>query len=81
MTTSGISTKAKIAEMDNIPDTIETHIPYYLTQEQKVGLTEALKDFRINPASYYINKYLDEILQGDGWSNLEVIRFENSDLN
>jgi len=83
MTTSGISTKANVAEMDNIPGTIEAHIPYYLTQEQKAGLTEALKGFRTNPANYscYINRYLDEILQGDGWSNLGVIRFENSERN
>lgn len=77
----GISTKANIVEMDNIPDTIEKHIPYYLTQEQKIGLASALSDFRTNPASYYINKYLNEILQGDGWSNLEVIRFEDSGRN
>lgn len=81
MTISGIFTKANIAEMDTTPDTIEAHIPYYLTQEQKVGLISALNDFRANPVSYYIDKYHDELLQGDGWSNLEVIRFENGDRN
>jgi hypothetical protein len=67
--------------MEIIPDTLETYVPYYLTQEQKVGLVSALNDFRTNPVSYYINKYRDELLQGDGWSNLDVIRLENGDRN
>lgn len=63
--------------MNTTLDTIEAHIPYYLTREQKEGLAKALADFRETPVDYYINKYPDEVLQGDGWPELEVIRFED----
>ena len=58
-------------------ETIESQIPYYLTREQKEGLVKALGDFRVNPANYYINRFPDEMLQGDGWRGLEIIRFDD----
>jgi hypothetical protein len=59
-------------------ESIETQIPYYLTQEQKENLTKALLDFPEN-INYYTQIYPDEILQGDGWSRFEIIKFENGE--
>lgn len=56
-------------------ETIQAYIPYYLTQEQKDGLVKALAEFP-KPIQYYIALYPNELLQGDGWEKLEVIRFE-----
>jgi len=57
-------------------DSIEKHIPYYLTQEAKQGLIQALKDFP-EKMNYYTSLYPEEMLQGDGLNNLQVIHFEN----
>lgn len=59
-------------------ETIRDHIPYYLTQNQKDGLLKALAEFP-RPIPYYIGRYEDELLQGDGWEKLEIIRFETGD--
>jgi hypothetical protein len=59
-------------------DSIQEQIPYYLTQEAKENLVKALSDFP-NNTNYYINNYQKEILQGDGWDSLEIIRFENGE--
>ncbi|MEO5331602.1 MAG: hypothetical protein H7839_06225 [Magnetococcus sp. YQC-5] len=59
--------------MDIDFQTIEKHIPYYLTQEQKKILAKDLCDFNKRNIAYYINKYPNEMLQGDGWKGLEVI--------
>lgn len=56
-------------------DSIRDQIPYYLTQEQKVGLVRALKDFPEN-IQYYLSGYQDELLQGDGWTKLQIVLFE-----
>lgn len=57
-------------------EAIQTHIPFYLTQDQKDGLIKALGDFP-RQIQYYIGLYPNEMLQGDGWEQLEVIRFED----
>lgn len=57
---------------------IQTQLPYYLTQEQKDGLIKALDDFP-RPIPYYIDSYQNELLQGDGWTKLEIIHFENGE--
>ena len=62
--------------MSITPETIQTQIPYYLTQAQKDGLIKALDEFP-RPIQYYIGLYPNELLQGDGWEKLEIIRFEN----
>ena len=69
--------------MDINPDTLESQIPYYLTRDQKEGLIKALSDFNETPFArgYYTSLYMEETLQGDGWSGLEVIRFETGDRN
>lgn len=57
-------------------ESIQTQLPYYLTQEQKENLVKALQDFP-KPLDYYIELYPNDILQGDGWAKLEIIRFED----
>ena len=57
-------------------DAIQTHVPYYLTKDQKDGLIKALGDFP-RQIQYYVGLYPHEVLQGDGWERLEVIRFED----
>mgnify|MGYP003385861024 CR=1 FL=1 len=57
-------------------ESIEKQIPYYLTQEAKENLAKALARFP-RQIDYYINRYQNEILQGDGWNSVEVINFEN----
>lgn len=60
-------------------NSIETHIPYYLTKPQKEGLVRALSDFGTRDVNFYIDKYPDKTFQGDGWAGLEVISFENGE--
>lgn len=57
---------------------IKEHIPYYLTQEAKEGLIKALKDFP-EKVNYYTTKHQDELLQGDGWNNLDIISVETAE--
>jgi hypothetical protein len=61
-------------------DAFESQIPYYLTGEKRAGLKKALKDFQVNtPIEYYLNKYPNELLQGDGWRGLELLVFQNAE--
>jgi len=64
--------------MEITPDSIKEQIPYYLTQEQKEGLVRALKDFPAK-TNYYLNGYQDELLQGDGWTKLQMLNFESGE--
>jgi hypothetical protein len=57
-------------------ESIETQIPYYLTQKAKENLVQALKNFP-EYFDYYTDLYPTDVLQGDGWSKLEVLRFED----
>jgi hypothetical protein len=58
-------------------DSIKDQIPYYLTQEDKGHLVNALNSFpRVD---YYLNRYPQELLQGDGWTSLEVMRLEDNE--
>ena len=59
-------------------ESIQDHIPYYLTQDAKEKLVEALDGFP-RQIEYYINLFQADILQGDGWNSLELIRFENGE--
>lgn len=62
-----------------MPITIEAiheQIPYYLSQEAKKNLINALNAFP-KSINYYIDQYHGEILQGDCWTLVEVIRFED----
>lgn len=51
-------------------------LPYYLTEAEKTGLAKALADFP-RRISYYINRYGDELLQGDTWAGVPVIDFHS----
>lgn len=57
-------------------ESIREQIPYYLSQEAKDGLAKALERFP-RRIEYYLNRYPDEMLQGDGWTSVDVIRFED----
>ena len=53
--------------------------PYYLTEERKKGLLEALNN--VPSRRYYANLADPEPLQGDGWRGLKVRRFEDGALD
>ena len=57
-------------------ESIQTQIPYYLTQKAKQGLVEALRGFP-EKTNYFTTLYKEKILQGDGWNKLEVLNFED----
>jgi len=57
-------------------ESIQDQIPYYLTLEAKENLVKALAKFP-QLKDYYINRYQEEVLQGDGWTSLEIISFRN----
>lgn len=57
---------------------IRDQIPYYLTQEAKAHLIKALDEFP-SPIDYYINRYPSELLQGDGWTSVDVINFDSGE--
>lgn len=56
-------------------ESIQTQIPYYLTQKAADELAKALDRFP-REIEYYLNQYPSDALQGDGWTSLEVIQFE-----
>jgi hypothetical protein len=64
--------------MEITPESIQEQIPYYLTQEAKENLIKALAKFP-KLKDYYINRYQEEILQGDGWNSLEIIKFRGGE--
>lgn len=57
-------------------ESIQSQIPYYLTQKAKEGLVEALRGFP-EKTNYFTTLYKEKILQGDGWNKLEVLNFED----
>lgn len=59
-------------------DSIADQIPYYLTQEAKENLVAALKSFP-DDFTYYTTLYPLDILQGDGWNSLGLIRYETGE--
>jgi hypothetical protein len=54
---------------------IQDHIPRYLTLDKQRELAAELSNFRDRP--YYTRQHAGEMLQGDGWSSIEIVRFEN----
>ncbi|MGB4812911.1 MAG: hypothetical protein WBP13_10605 [Methylophilaceae bacterium] len=59
-------------------DSIKEQIPYYLTQKAKENLAKALDNFP-RGIEYYINRYEDEVLQGDGWASISIINFDTAE--
>lgn len=61
--------------MELSTENLSKFLPYYLTEERKKGLLEALRNV---PNRRYYGKIPDpEPLQGDGWSGLRIRRFED----
>jgi hypothetical protein len=56
---------------------IHDYLPQYLTPKKQRALADALADFENR--DYYTQLYPDEMLQGDGWSSIEIMRFETGD--
>ncbi len=54
---------------------IQDHLPYYLTQEARTGILRELRSFP-DGMNYYLQPgYQDELLQGDGWRQLQLRNF------
>ena len=73
---NGLQSAASAALTAN---SIQTHIPHYLTLEQKEALANALSRFPADSEYYLTGKFQDELLQGDGWTKLQVLRFETGE--
>jgi hypothetical protein len=58
-------------------ESIKEQIPYYLAEDKKTALAKALADFP-DRFDYYISRYEDEVLQGDGWFGLSAFNFESA---
>jgi hypothetical protein len=56
---------------------IQDHIPRYLTLQQQRELASELSNFE--KRNYYTQLFPNELLQGDGWSRIEIIRFETGE--
>jgi hypothetical protein len=65
--------------MEITVESIKEQIPYYLTEEMKNGIVDELKKFPDKMQYYLINKFADEILQGDGWTQLQVRNFDTGE--
>ncbi|MGP9809641.1 hypothetical protein ACT3TQ_15975 [Halomonas sp. AOP12-C2-37] len=62
-------------------ETIERQIPYYLAEDQKGALADALNDFSQGRGiQYYIDRYHNEAMQGDCWAGLPLINFETGEI-
>lgn len=57
-------------------ESIKDQIPYYLSQNAKENLVKALDNFP-RQVNYYTDKYPREALQGDAWTSVDVVRFED----
>lgn len=57
-------------------ESLQTLLPYYLTQDQKNGVLKGLKDFP-DKMQYYTMLHEKDVLQGDCWAELEIINFED----
>ena len=62
-----------------VAQSLQEHIPSYLTADQKTALTKALSRFPTNAEYYLVGKFQDELLQGDGWEKLQVLRFDTGE--
>lgn len=64
--------------MDISQETIQDHIPYYLTIPQREGLIKALSEFPDN-FNYYMDGRDNDLLQGDGWSGFQLFKFPSGE--
>lgn len=64
--------------MDISQESLDKYMPYYLTQEQRVGLKKAFSDFsKAVQVSYYSLKQSIDILQGDTWSAIKMFSYHD----
>ena len=54
---------------------IQDHLPYYLTQEARTGILRELRSFPDGMNDDLQPGYQDELLQGDGWRQLQLRNF------
>lgn len=54
-------------------DQIQDHLPKYLTPRQQQELVDQLRNFE--DRNYYTILHDAEMLQGDGWSKIEIVDF------
>ncbi|MCD1631562.1 MULTISPECIES: hypothetical protein [Marinobacter] len=65
--------------VQKVMNVAETFLPSYLTPAQKEDLVSELRKFP-NIVNYYLSSgFEDEALQGDVWSNFEIIKFDSGD--
>lgn len=51
---------------------VKDFLPFYLTEDQKIGLADAVKDFS-GKSNIYTQALQDQVLQGDCWHNVPFI--------
>lgn len=54
-------------------------LPYYLTEEQRIGLAGALRDFS-DKTNLYTPDFPGEVLQGDLWGHSPLIDFASREI-
>ncbi|VVM58931.1 MULTISPECIES: hypothetical protein [Pseudomonas] len=54
-------------------------LPYYLTEEQRIGLAGALKDFS-DKTNLYTSGFAGEVLQGDLWGKSPLMDFDSREI-
>ena len=61
-------------------EAIRDYLPYYLTEEAKVGIINELNKFHVDQMQYYLfDCYEQEMLQGDGWTRLHLRNFQTGE--
>ena len=57
-------------------ESIKDHIPYYLSQPAKDHLVKGLDSFP-KQVHYYTDRFPTEALQGDAWTSVDVVKFDD----
>src|SRR5487761_1146463 len=66
--------------MEITAETIRDYLPYYLTEDAKRGIVNELKQFHLDKMQYYLlNRFQQEMLQGDGWRRLQLRNFDTGE--
>src|SRR5690348_10120581 len=61
-------------------EAIREYLPYYLTEDAKVGVIKELEKFHVGEMQYYLfRRYEHGMLQGDGWTRLHLRRFDTGE--
>lgn len=65
--------------MEITVESIRGQIPHYLTEDMKRGIIEELKKFPYKMQYFLLSGYDSDILQGDGWTQLQLRNFETGE--